>query len=65
MEGAGGIGAVNEMLMQSHTARGVVLFPQIPGGEAAAFRNLRARGGFLVSATLAGTNDTQPGACRA
>lgn len=51
MEGAGGIGAVNEMLLQSQTGT-IVLFPQVPPGQPASFRSLRARGGFLVSAAL-------------
>eukprot|EP00935_MAST-01C_sp_MAST-1C-sp1_P000145 g145.t1 len=52
MEGAAGIATVNEMLLQSHTGRGIELFPQIPLGEPASFTNLRAKGGFLVSAAL-------------
>ena len=48
MEGAGGIGTVNELLLQSHTAT-IELFPQVPPGEPAAFENLRARGGFVSS----------------
>ena len=55
MEGAGGIGIVNEMLLQSQDPRGIVLFPQIPLGQPASFNNLRARGGFLVSASLQAT----------
>ena len=46
MEGAGGIGTVNELLLQSHTNT-IELFPQVPPGEPAAFENLRARGGFV------------------
>ena len=46
MEGAGGIGTVNELLLQSHTTT-IELFPQVPPGEPAAFENLRARGGFV------------------
>ena len=55
MEGAGGIGIVNELLIQSQDPRGIVLFPQIPQGEPASFKQLRARGGFLVSASLSET----------
>lgn len=36
MEGAGGMGAVNEMLLQSHTERGFELFPQVCAASAAA-----------------------------
>ena len=49
MEGAGGIGTVSELLLQSHTGT-LELFPQVPPGEPASFRNLRARGGFVSSA---------------
>jgi hypothetical protein len=50
IETCGGItGAINEMLMQSH--EGIIrLFPCWPAGRDAAFRDLRARGAFLVSA---------------
>lgn len=53
MEGAGGIGIVNELLLlQSHT--GVVeLFLQVPSGQPAGFTNLRGRGAFLMSASMA------------
>lgn len=46
MEGAGGIGTINELLLQSHTGT-LELFPQVPPGEPASFKNLRARGGFV------------------
>lgn len=46
---------VNEMLLQSH--EGVLrLFPAWPAGRSARFRNLRARGAFLVSAAREGCN---------
>jgi len=45
----GHVAAVNEALMQSH-AGAIDLFPGIPGGSAASFYSLRARGAFLVSA---------------
>ena len=50
---------VQEMLLQSHT--GVVhVFPAIPAGWTdVAFRNLRAQGAFLVSATKSGGRLTQ------
>jgi hypothetical protein len=48
MEGAGGIGTINELLLQSHTGT-MELFPQVPPGEPASFENLRARGGFVSS----------------
>ena len=52
MEGVGGIGIVNELLLQTHT--GVIeLFPQVPLGQPAGFTNLRGRGAFLVSASMA------------
>ena len=51
MEGLGGIGIVDELLLQSHTGT-IELFPQVPLGEPASFRSLRARGGFLVSAAM-------------
>jgi hypothetical protein len=52
MEGAGGIGTINELLLQSHT--GVLeLFPQVPPGTPVSFDSLRARGAFLVSASMA------------
>ncbi len=42
--------AVHEMLMQSHTGT-VRLFPAVPNGwKEVAFKNLRARGAFLISA---------------
>ena len=54
---AGGLGIVNELLLQTHT--GVIeLFPQVPPGQPASFTNLRGRGAFLVSASMAaGTRD--------
>jgi hypothetical protein len=54
IETCGGItGAINEMLMQSH--EGIIrLFPCWPAGRDAAFRDLRARGAFLVAARLVG-----------
>ena len=52
MEGLGGVGIVNELLLQSQTGV-LVLFPQVPSGVPASFTNLRARGGFLVSASMA------------
>ena len=51
MEGLGAIGIVDELLLQSHTGT-ITLFPQVPPGEPASFRSLRARGGFLVSAAM-------------
>ena len=51
MEGLGGIGIVDELLLQSHTGT-IKLFPQVPPGELASFSSLRARGGFLVSAAM-------------
>ena len=51
MEGAGGIGTVNELLLQSHTGT-IELFPQVPAGEPASFKNLRARGGFVSAASI-------------
>jgi hypothetical protein len=51
MEGLGGIGIVDELLLQSHTGT-ITLFPQVPPGEPASFCSLRARGGFLVSAAM-------------
>jgi alpha-L-fucosidase 2 len=54
IETCGGItGAINEMLMQSHEEV-IRLFPCWPAGRDAAFRGLRARGAFLVSARRAG-----------
>lgn len=52
MEGLGGVGIVNELLLQSQTGV-LVLFPQVPSGVPASFTNLRARGGFLISASMA------------
>ena len=46
MEGAAGIGTVTELMLQSHTGT-IELFPQVPPGEPASFKNLRARGGFV------------------
>ena len=46
-----GAGCLLFFCAQSHTKRGIELFPQIPDGEPAAFTRLRARGGLLVSAT--------------
>jgi hypothetical protein len=53
----GGLGIVNELLLQTHT--GVIeLFPQVPPGQPASFTNLRGRGAFLVSASMtAGVRD--------
>jgi hypothetical protein len=46
-----GAGCLLFFCAQSHTKRGIELFPQIPDGEPAAFTRLRARGGLLISAT--------------
>jgi hypothetical protein len=51
MEGLGGIGIVNELLLQSQTGT-IELFPQVPSGVPASFTSLRARGSFLVSASM-------------
>jgi alpha-L-fucosidase 2 len=50
---------IQEMLLQSHT--GIIrIFPAIPAGwEDAGFENLRARGAFLVSATMEGGKVTE------
>ena len=71
MEGAAGIATVNELLLQSHShSSGIQVFPQVPHGHNATFHNLRARGGFLVSASISSeqlvsgmriTNDAKDG----
>jgi len=43
--------AVNDMLVQAPGGRYIALFPMWPRGEPASFASLRAKGGFLVSAT--------------
>ena len=54
MDGAGSIGIVNELLLQTHT--GVVeLFPQV-SPRPSEFTNLRGCGAFLVSASTAAGN---------
>jgi hypothetical protein len=51
IETCGAAAAINEMLLQSHD--GVIrVFPAWPIDRAASFVNLRARGAFLVSASL-------------
>ena len=52
MEGAAGIGIVNEMLLASHDPKGIILFPQVPLGHPAAFQDLRAQGGYSITASL-------------
>jgi hypothetical protein len=48
----GGLSIVNELLLQTHT--GVIeLFPQVPLGQPASCTNLRGRGAFLVSTSMA------------
>lgn len=58
LETCGAAAAINEMLLQSHD--GILrIFPVWPAERAASFTNLRARGAFLVSASLiAGCVDT-------
>jgi len=58
MEGGGGIGIVNELLLQTFTGT-IELFPQVPPGQPAAFTNLRGRGAFLISASMAAGNRDQ------
>eukprot|EP00658_Telonema_sp_P-2_P077082 TRINITY_DN6893_c0_g1_i1.p1 TRINITY_DN6893_c0_g1~~TRINITY_DN6893_c0_g1_i1.p1 ORF type:complete len:184 (+),score=37.52 TRINITY_DN6893_c0_g1_i1:180-731(+) len=58
MEGAAGIGIVNELLIQSHDLHaGIAVFPQVPSGQPAAFERLRARGGLLVSASMSSSGE--------
>ena len=51
VETLGSLAYVAEALMQSHEGF-VRLFPGLPPGEAASFTGLRARGGFVVNASL-------------
>lgn len=43
--------AVNEMLLQSQGGK-MRVFPAVPPGWTASFKSLRARGGFLISASM-------------
>lgn len=52
-ENAGVAAALNDMLVQAPGGGPIILFPVWPGEHPATFRQLRTKGGFLVSASQA------------
>lgn len=53
LENVGATAYVHELMLQTRVSDGALhLFPTLPAGLAASFRQLRAEGGFLVSARI-------------